>query len=238
MREIVLDTETTGFEPAAGHRLVEIGCVELMHRLPTGKTFHTYLNPERSMPEGAFRVHGLSEAFLQDKPLFKTIADDFLAFIGNDPLIIHNAAFDMKFLNAELALFQKSVIPYERAIDTLLMARKKFPGSPASLDALCRRFNVNNAHREKHGALLDSEILAEVYLELTGGRQRSLDILSPCETSVAPIQGSVLTENLRTFERNQPSQTPVKTYPARTFPISPAEQAAHAAFMEKIKKAS
>ena len=171
MREIVLDTETTGLDPATGDRIVEIGAIELWNHLPTGKTFHKYLNPERNMPEEALAVHGLTEEFLRDKPVFSQIADDFLAFIKDSKLIIHNASFDMKFINAELALVEKTRLPGNIAIDTLGIARKKFPGSPASLDALCRRFNIDNSARTMHGALLDSEILAEVYLELIGGRQ-------------------------------------------------------------------
>ncbi len=171
MREVVLDTETTGLDPETGDRIVEIGAVELWNHLPTGKTFHIYLNPERNMPEEAQAVHGLTEDFLKDKPLFSQIVDDFLAFIKNSKIVIHNASFDMKFLNAELVLANRSKLPGDIAIDTLGIARKKFPGSPASLDALCRRFNIDNSARTLHGALLDSEILAEVYLELIGGRQ-------------------------------------------------------------------
>ena len=171
MREIVLDTETTGLDPVAGDRIVEIGAVELWNHLPTGKTFHKYVNPERNMPEEAKAVHGLTEEFLKDKPVFSQIADDFLTFIKGSKLVIHNASFDMKFINAELALAKKKELPSDIAIDTLGLARKRFPGSPASLDALCRRFNIDNSARTLHGALLDSEILAEVYLELIGGRQ-------------------------------------------------------------------
>lgn len=172
MREIVLDTETTGFEPGEGHRLVEIGAVELINHVPTGRTYHQYINPERAMPAEAFAVHGLGDDFLRDKPRFAEVAQAFLEFIGNDArLVIHNASFDMKFLNAELGWARLPAIPMERALDTLAMARRRFPGSPATLDALCRRFGIDNSAREKHGALLDSELLAEVYLELTGGRQ-------------------------------------------------------------------
>ncbi|KFI27916.1 DNA polymerase III subunit epsilon [Haematobacter massiliensis] len=171
MREIVLDTETTGFEPEQGDRIVEIGAVELFNHMPTGRTFHVYINPERSMPPDAFEVHGLGDDFLRDKPVFGQVAQDFLNFVGDARLVIHNAAFDMKFLNAELGWLGLPRIPFEQAVDTLAIARRRFPGSPASLDALCRRFGVDNSAREKHGALLDSEILAEVYLELIGGRQ-------------------------------------------------------------------
>lgn len=178
MREIVLDTETTGFEPQEGHRIVEIGAVELLNHMPTGNTFHQYINPERDMPDGAFQVHGLSAEFLRDFPLFADVADAFLAFVSGARLVIHNAAFDMKFLNAELGWAKRPLLPDNLAVDTLAIARRKFPGSPASLDALCRRFGVDNSAREKHGALLDSEILAEVYLELIGGRQPDL-VLAP-----------------------------------------------------------
>ena len=171
MREIVLDTETTGFDPEAGDRIVEIGGVELHNHVPTGRTYHQYVNPERAMPQEAFEVHGLGDDFLRDKPVFADIAQDFVAFVGDAKLVIHNAAFDMKFLNAELGWLNMPSIPWEQAVDTLAIARQKFPGSPASLDALCRRFGIDNSARTLHGALLDSEILAEVYLELIGGRQ-------------------------------------------------------------------
>lgn len=184
MREIVLDTETTGFEPATGDRIVEIGALELYNHMPTGRTYHQYIKPERGMPDEAFGVHGIGpdilnppraakpgEVTLLDKPVFAQIAQDFVDFIGDARLVIHNAAFDMKFLNFELGKVGFAEIPWERAVDTLAIARKRFPGSPASLDALCRRFNIDNTERVLHGALLDSEILAEVYLELTGGRQ-------------------------------------------------------------------
>ncbi len=175
MREIVLDTETTGFEPAEGHRIVEIGAIELYHHMPTGRTFHHYMNPERAMPIEAFQVHGLGDDFLRDKPRFADIAAAFLDFLGADSrLVIHNASFDMKFLNAELGWANLPLIATERALDTVALARRRFPGAPASLDALCRRFGIDNSAREKHGALLDSELLAEVYLELIGGRQPDL----------------------------------------------------------------
>lgn len=171
MREIVLDTETTGFDPFSGDRIVEIGALELEGHVPTGVQFHEYINPERGMPDEAFQVHGLGDDFLRDKPKFAAIGQKFLDFIQDSKLIIHNASFDMKFLNAELKWMNLPEIPMTQALDTLLIARKKFPGSPASLDALCRRFGITNFERDLHGALLDSEILAEVYLELIGGRQ-------------------------------------------------------------------
>lgn len=181
MREIVLDTETTGFEPAEGDRIVEIGAVELINHVPTGRTYHQYINPKRAMPAEAFAVHGLGDDFLADKPVFAEIAQDFVDFIGDDRLVIHNASFDMKFLNAELGWVNRPLLPMDQALDTLAIARKRFPGSPASLDALCRRFAIDNASRTLHGALLDSEILAEVYLELIGGKQPDL-VLSNTNT--------------------------------------------------------
>lgn len=171
MREVVLDTETTGFDPEGGDRIVEIGAVELLNHLPTGRTYHQYVNPERSMPKDAFEVHGLGDEFLANKPVFSKVGQAFLDFAGTSKLVIHNASFDMKFLNAELRWCKLPTLPMEQALDTLAIARKKFPGSPASLDALCRRFGIDTSARTLHGALLDSEILAEVYLELIGGRQ-------------------------------------------------------------------
>ena len=175
-RELVLDTETTGFYSKTGDKIVEIGVVELINHIPTSNYFHKYLNPQRSMPDSAFKVHGLSYDFLKDKPLFSDIADEFLNFIKNDPIIIHNAPFDLSFLNNELFIIGKESIPTSQVIDSLVMAREKFPGSPASLDALCRRYSIDNSNRELHGALLDSYILAQVYLELIGGRQPNLEL--------------------------------------------------------------
>lgn len=220
MREIVLDTETTGFEPSEGHRIVEIGAVELFNHVPTGKTYHQYINPERNMPTEAFQVHGISEDFLRDKPVFELIAQDFLDFIGPDSkLVIHNAAFDVKFLNAELSWAKKSLIGPDRAIDTLMMARRKFPGSPASLDALCRRFGIDNSSRTLHGALLDSEILADVYLELIGGRQPGFGL---------NVEVRSKSEAVEQDWRPRPRATPL---PAR---LSAAEAEAHEAFVTKI----
>ena len=179
MREIVLDTETTGLDPSTGHRLVEIGCVELIHSIPSGKTFHKYLNPQRDVPEEAFRVHGLSQEFLSDKPLFQTVMDDFISFIADARLVIHNAEFDMRFLNAELVRAGRPTISMDRVLDTLALARRKHPGAANSLDALCARYHIDNSRRSKHGALLDSEILAEVYIELTGGHQKALTFNEP-----------------------------------------------------------
>ncbi|WP_020179402.1 DNA polymerase III subunit epsilon [Methylopila sp. M107] len=176
MREIVLDTETTGLDPLTGDRVVEIGCVELLNRIPTGAHYHVYINPERDMPEGAFRVHGLSREFLSDKPKFAEVADAFLEFIGHDALVIHNAAFDVGFLDHELGKLGHPKIGRDRVVDTLMLARRKNPGGQNSLDALCSRYGIDNSKRTKHGALLDSEILAEVYLELLGGRQATLGL--------------------------------------------------------------
>ena len=219
MREIVLDTETTGFEPSEGHRIVEIGAVELWQHVPTGRTYHQYINPEREMPTEAFEVHGLGDDFLRDKPLFAAIAQDFLDFVGDGVLVIHNAAFDMKFLNAELGWARKPLIPDTQALDTLAIARRKFPGSPASLDALCRRFGVDNSAREKHGALLDSEILAEVYLELIGGRQPDFGLTaSPVQTAQASGSG------WRAYARPAPLASR----------LSDQEAADHARFVEEL----
>ena len=184
MREIVLDTETTGFDPVAGDRIVEIGAVELLNHLPTGRVYHAYVNPERAMPAEAFAVHGLGNEFLADKPVFAAVADGFLTFIGDARLVIHNASFDMKFLNFELKRAGHPTLPWSRALDTLALAREKFPGAQNSLDALCRRFGIDNSARTLHGALLDSEILADVYLELIGGRQPDL-ILAPAPQASA-----------------------------------------------------
>jgi DNA polymerase-3 subunit epsilon len=187
MREIVLDTETTGLDPGQGHRLVELGCVELLNRIPTGATFHAYLNPERDVPAEAAAIHGLTGDFLKDKPRFIEIADDFLAFIGDDaPLIIHNASFDHGFLCAELKRVERALIARERLIDTLMLARRKHPAGPNRLDDLCTRYGIDNSRRTKHGALLDAEILAEVYLELIGARQA---MLSLAETTVRVANG-------------------------------------------------
>ena len=217
MREVVLDTETTGFDPEAGDRIVEIGAIELLNHLPTGRTYHQYINPERAMPADAFEVHGLGDEFLRDKPVFAKIGQTFLEFIGAAQLVIHNAAFDMKFLNAELGWMGLSLISPERAVDTLAIAREKFPGSPASLDALCRRFGIDNSARTLHGALLDSEILAEVYLELIGGRQPDLALTG----TSADGAGTGTQDEWR--PRPRPKPLPSK--------LTEKEAAAHAAFV-------
>jgi DNA polymerase-3 subunit epsilon len=220
MREIVLDTETTGFKANEGDRLVEIGCIELVNHIPTGRHYHVYINPERAMPEDAFKVHGLSDDFLRDKPVFAAVAEQFCAFIGEDPLVIHNAQFDLGFLNAELArLSGFPHIAMERAIDTVRLARQKFPGAQVSLDALCKRFNIDNSARVKHGALLDAELLAEVYLELIGGRQQGLGFAGSADGD--------------TILAAQAPRGPAR--PVRPHAASPEELAAHAAFVAKLK---
>lgn len=224
MREIVLDTETTGFEPSEGHRIVEIGAVELLNHMPTGRVYHQYINPERDMPIEAFNVHGLSQQFLRDYPLFREVGQAFLDFVGDAKLIIHNAAFDVKFLNFELGKVGLTHLRWENVVDTLTMARRKFPGSPASLDALCRRFGIDNSMREKHGALLDSEILAEVYLELIGGRQPDLVL--------APVQQKAKAADQAGDWRPYPRPAPL---PSR---LTEEEASAHAAFVAKLGDAA
>jgi DNA polymerase-3 subunit epsilon len=178
MREIVLDTETTGLDPLRGDRLVEVGCVEIFNRMPTGQTFHRYFNPQRDMPAEAFAVHGLSSEFLSSKPLFEEEVDDFLAFIADAPLVIHNASFDIGFINAELDRIRRPAILRDRLVDTLLLARRKHPGVSNRLDDLCSRYSIDNSRRTKHGALLDAELLAEVYIDLIGARQSQLILAS------------------------------------------------------------
>ena len=219
MREIVLDTETTGLDPVAGHRIVEIGCLELINGMPTGEKLHVYINPARPMPDEAFRIHGLDDTFLADKPRFEEIADRLVAFLGNDTLVIHNATFDLGFLNAELEKLARPTLtnPF---VDTVSVARRKFPGQRNSLDALCERFAIDNTRRTLHGALLDAELLSEVYIELTGGRQRGLALIQG-ETDDA----SVVVLAMPTGPRREPR------------PHSPtaAELAAHEAFLAKLK---
>jgi len=219
MREIALDTETTGLNPKSGHRVVEIGCVEMTNHIATGEVFHVYINPQRDMPDEAFKVHGLSEAFLKDHPLFSAVADDFLDFIGDAPLVIHNAAFDMGFLNWELENLGKPALEMARSIDTVQMARKKFPGAQANLDALCRRFGIDNSNRELHGALLDAQLLADVYLELMGGRQTGLGL---------GVEETVETETEVHVEKRQQRE-------ARVFTPTTEELAAHAQFIDALK---
>ncbi|MDE1940063.1 MAG: DNA polymerase III subunit epsilon [Alphaproteobacteria bacterium] len=218
MREIVLDTETTGFDPSDGHRIVEIGCVELLDHFPTGKTYQCYLNPDRDMPVEAERVHGITGAFLADKPRFPEVAEAFLEFIGDAPLVIHNASFDLKFVNAELDRIGGKPIPAARAIDTIEMAKNKLPGVRYSLDELCKRFGIDLSAREKHGALLDAELTAQVYLELIGGRQKRL-LLAPADDAAATA-----------VDDNRPARI-------RPAPLPPlltaAEREAHTAFVGK-----
>jgi len=216
LREVILDTETTGLDPANGDRVVEIGAVELLNHLPTGRTFHVYINPERDMPKEAEAVHGLSAVFLKDKPVFASIARDFLDFIGDATLVIHNASFDVAFLNAELAFLRLPALMPERVIDTLHIARQKHPGSANSLDALCRRYGIDNSRRTKHGALLDSELLAEVYLELIGGRQTALIL----EASRVRKTTTVISTPI---DLQRPSPLPPR--------LTAAEREAHAAFV-------
>lgn len=215
MREVVLDTETTGFEPADGHRVVEIGCVELMEHLPTGRTYRCYLNPERLVPLETQRVHGLSDEFLADKPKFADIVDEFLEFIGDAALVIHNASFDMRFVNAELHRIGRPPIPYARAIDTIEIAKGKIPGARYSLDELCKRFDIDLSARTKHGALLDAELTAQVYLELLGGRQKRL--------SLSPIDRADSGQDMP-----RPIRVRLVPLPSR---LTPAEAEAHAAFV-------
>lgn len=231
MREIVLDTETTGLDPLQGDRVVEIAALELHNHLPTGNHYHCYLNPERGMPQEAFAVHGLSESFLADKPLFRDEVRPFLDFIADAPLIIHNGAFDLKFLNAELARVKRPGLSYDRLIDTLLMARKRYPGAPASLDALCRRFGVDLSVRTLHGALVDCQLLAEVYLELIGGRQPgfSLAVNPPAEIQKPESNDDAAAELLA------PAPA-VDIRPPRPHAPTDEELAAHCRFTETALK--
>jgi len=225
MREISFDTETTGLNPRGGDRLVEIGGVELINHIPTGNVCHLYINPERDMPEEAFRVHGLSEEFLSDKPKFVEVADQFLDFVGDGTLVIHNAAFDMGFINMELERVGRPIIPNTQVIDTLDLARRKHPTGPNSLDALCSRYGIDNSRRVKHGALLDAEILAEVYLELIGGRQTALGLITETDGSQEGEQsGSFEPGDLGSFDA-KPRPAPLAAL------ISEAEAKAHAEFI-------
>ena len=218
MREIVLDTETTGLDPYQGDRLVEVGCVELYNRIPTGQSFHRYVNPQRDMSASAFDVHGISAEFLKDKPLFAEIADEFLGFIGEAPLVAHPAAFDLGFINAELERAGKATLSSERMVDTLVLARRKHPAGPNRLDDLCQRYAIDNSRRTKHGALLDAEILAEVYIELIGARQAELGL----EEARA---GAALSLRVST----------IRVRPAPLLPrLGPAERDAHVAFVASL----
>ena len=219
IREIVLDTETTGLSPQSGDRLVEIGCVELINHIPTGKNYHAYINPERSMPEEAFRVHGLGDEFLADKPLFKAVAEEFRTFIGDATLVIHNAPFDMGFLNAELEKAGMARLTNE-VIDTVMVARQKHPGARVSLDALCKHYGIDNSRRTLHGALLDSEILAEVYLELIGGKQVSLALMAEADSG----SSAIVAERIAVRPRPVPLASRIHA----------DEAEAHAAFIAKM----
>ncbi len=222
MREIVLDTETTGFDAEGADRIIEIGCVELFNYIPTGETYHVYINPKRDVPIEAQNVHGITTQFLKDKPLFREVADDFINFVQGDMLIIHNASFDVGFLNAELKRVNRPLIEMPRVLDTLALARRKFPAGPNSLDALCKRFNIDNSNRTYHGALLDSELLADVYLELTGQRQANLELAN---------EGG--TEQQQQTSHSKPSakkrKTPLKSR------LTNQEEEDHAAFLETMK---
>ena len=222
MREIVLDTETTGLDPLRGDRLVEIGCVEIFNRMPTGQTFHRYLNPQRDMPKEAFDVHGLSAEFLAVKPLFADVAEEFLEFIGDSPLVIHNASFDIGFINAELEKVTRRAIPRERLVDTLLLARRKHPGVSNRLDDLCTRYAIDNSRRTKHGALLDAELLAEVYIDLIGARQSQLIL---ADTAAIRVAGQA---------QMQRRERPTPLAPL----LSADELAAHSGFVETLGEAA
>ena len=220
MREIVLDTETTGLDNQSD-RLVEIAGIELENHVPTGNTYHQYINPERDVPEEAFRVHGLSQEYLSQFPVFEEVADGFVEFVKDAKLVIHNAKFDMGFLNAELKRSGRSPLPTAQAVDTLAIARRKYPGAQASLDALCRRFGIENAHRTLHGALLDADLLASVYLELIGGRAPTFELKANGQASSDTSEAG--------------PQTAKKQRPHRSFPAEALELEAHALMVEKLK---
>lgn len=217
VREIALDTETTGLKPEEGHRIVEIGCVEMMNGIPTGQEFHTYINPERDVPAEASAISGITTEFLKPHPLFINVVDDFLAFIGTSTLIIHNARFDMGFINHELGRLKRPLLPATRATDTVMMARRRFPGSPANLNALCKRFQIDLSTRDKHGAIVDARLLARVYLELKGGRQTQLVL----ESNSAMASGI--------------AAAPKKVIPPRLFPVSAAELSLHEEALGTLK---
>lgn len=225
MREIVFDTETTGLSPSDGHRLVEIGCVELINRVETGRSFHAYFNPGRAMPIEAEAVHGLSSAFLSDKPLFPDLAGEFLEFIGDAPLVAHNATFDFTFLNAELGLCGRDMICLTRMVDTLALARQRHPGAKHSLDALCSRYGIDRSHRIKHGALLDAQLLAQLYVELTGGRQIGLSLRSEPEIQVTVARTVIIEPQERIIR-------PVR--PPRSHSASEEELQRHQSFISKL----
>ncbi|GHD39699.1 DNA polymerase III subunit epsilon [Thalassobaculum fulvum] len=224
MREIVLDTETTGLDPETGDRIVEIGCLELINHVPTGRTLHHYINPERDMPQAAFEVHGLSTEFLSGYPVFAALADEIVEFLGDAVLVIHNAAFDMKFINSELRRLGRPEIPMSQALDTVQLARRKYPGAQVSLDALCRRFEIDNGHRTLHGALLDADLLAAVYLELIGGRQPDLALATEAGTDGGAAGSRTVEQAVRPYREPRPHAP------------SAEELAAHRAFLESLKE--
>jgi DNA polymerase-3 subunit epsilon len=219
MREVVLDTETTGLEPAAGHRVVEIGMLELINHIPSGRSFHRYINPERDMPAEAYAVHGLSSEFLRDKPTFAAVADEFLTFIGEAPLVIHNAAFDLGFLNSEFTRLARPLLDADRVIDTLVLARQKHPMGPNNLDALCKRYGIDNGRREKHGALLDAELLADVFLALIGGRQTAMQLTA--------------SSGRRADDSTEPGALPPRPFPLACR-LTPEDESAHAELVKSL----
>ena len=221
MREIVLDTETTGLKPEDGHRIIEIGALEMVNHVPTGKTFHIYINPERDIEAEAMAVHGITNERVAQEPVFAQIVDDFLEFIGSSPLVIHNAPFDMGFINAELMKCGRDALPKDRAVDTLVMARRKFPGGQASLDALCRKFGIDNSHRELHGAMVDTDLLADVYIELMGGKQPGLSLTAEDRVAVSAA-ATDMTAHSKTHR------------PARPFSLSDDEKKAHQEFVDGL----
>ena len=221
MREIVFDTETTGLDPVSGDRIVEFGCIEMVNRVPTGRTFHAYFNPDRTMPPGAEAVHGLSDAFLTDKPRFHESVEQLLEFLEDSPLVAHNASFDFGFLNAELAICGLGPVSEARMVDTLAIAKRRHPGAKHSLDALCTRYGIDRSHRTKHGALLDAELLAQVYVELTGGRQIGLELAGGDRTEI--VEMARVTRRERAFRVARPHRA------------SEAELARHAEFLKTIQ---
>jgi len=229
MREIALDTETTGISPRDGHRIIEIGALELMHHLPTGRKLHLYINPEREIDDGAVAVHGITSDFLADKPVFADIVEEFLAFVGDDPMVIHNASFDMGFLNAELKQLDRPVLPMAQSIDTLMMARKKFPGAQANLDALCRRFEIDNSHRDLHGALVDADLLAAVYIELLGGRQPGLSLDLDNQTQAGDQSALNSIDSDLSFHLDAKPMRPIRSHAPTA-----EELKAHAKFLEEL----
>ena len=242
-REIVLDTETTGIDPKDGHRIIEIGALEMDNHMPTGKQLHLYINPERDIDAGAVAIHGLTSEFLADKPVFADIVDEFLNFVGDSPMVIHNAPFDMGFVNAELARLARAPLPMTQAVDTLPMARKKFPGAQANLNALCRRFEIDNSHRDLHGALIDADLLAAVYVELLGGRQPGLSLETasaqnnPAQNNPARHAQGAGRPADSDMDNDAFSLRAVSTRFERPHEPTPDERAAHATLVARIPDA-